>query len=176
MKLYETVLIFLSTIVVKIRSDNDFSSRHPKVAKPHGFWRSNFFCKHSEFDTFILVLMQLSIALLFFVMFSSSISAFRGLQIKKSVSSLVSRRMITITNGVEFDTIAREWRLKWSADADKKSLADVQQNLNKFGASLKAVDGVKSVQRIVCGGCHDYKVIVSLPAEKFSAWVRLLHF
>jgi len=24
--------------------------------------------------------------------------------------------MITITEGVQFDTIAREWRLKWSAE------------------------------------------------------------
>ena len=80
--------------------------------------------------------------------------------------------MITITEGVEFDTIAREWRLKWSPDDDKKSLASVQQTLTELLSSLKAIDGVKSVQRIVCGGCLDYKVIIALPAEKFGAWVR----
>ena len=82
-----------------------------------------------------------------------------------------TRKMITITDGVEFDTIAREWRLKWSPDDDKKSLASVQQTLVVFLPALKAINGVKSVQRIVCGGCLDYKVIISLPAEKFAEWV-----
>ena len=65
---------------------------------------------------------------------------------------------ITITEGVDFDTIAREWRLKWSPDDDKKSLAAVQQALLVFLPAIKKIDGVKSVQRIVCGGCLDYKV------------------
>lgn len=42
--------------------------------------------------------------------------------------SLMSRSGVTITDGVEFDTIAREWRLKWSPDDNKKSLASVQQS------------------------------------------------
>ena len=28
----------------------------------------------------------------------------------------------TITEGVDFDVVAREWRMKWSPDNDKKSL------------------------------------------------------
>jgi hypothetical protein len=35
---------------------------------------------------------------------------------------------------------------------------------------IKKVNGVKSVERIVCGGCLDFKVITSLPAEKFGEW------
>ena len=78
--------------------------------------------------------------------------------------------MGTITTGVDFDTIAREWRLKWSGDNDKKSLASVQQTLVVFQNQLKAIPGVKSVQRIVCGGCLDYKVIVALDAAQFGKW------
>jgi hypothetical protein len=78
--------------------------------------------------------------------------------------------MVTITEGVEFDTIAREWRCKWSADDDKKSLQEAQKLLNENLAALKSLDGVKEVQRVVCGGCLDFKVITSLPAEKFKAW------
>ena len=66
--------------------------------------------------------------------------------------------MITITDGVEFDTVAREWRCKWSDDADKASLQEAQKLLNSVIADVKAVDGVKSVQRVVCGGCLDFKV------------------
>jgi hypothetical protein len=29
---------------------------------------------------------------------------------------------------------------------------------------------MKSVQRIVCGGCLDYKVIIALDASAFGAW------
>lgn len=108
-------------------------------------------------------------------MFTTSIHAFRTIAAKPMTASMASRRMITITTGVEFDTIAREWRLKWTPDNDKKSLATVQQSLDKLTSSLKKIDGVKGVQRIVCGGCQDYKVIVSMPAEKFGAWVSNSH-
>ena len=78
--------------------------------------------------------------------------------------------MGTIAEGVEFDTIAREWRCKWSAEQDKASLVAAQAELNKILDTVKAVDGVKSVQRIVCGGCHDFKVITSVTSDKYGAW------
>jgi hypothetical protein len=78
--------------------------------------------------------------------------------------------MTKITEGVEFDTIAREWRCKWSPENDKKSLQELQKALAEAAAEIKLVDGVKGVQRIVCGGCMDFKIITSLPEEKFGAW------
>mmetsp|Transcript_3781 Transcript_3781/g.6462 ORF Transcript_3781/g.6462 Transcript_3781/m.6462 type:complete len:113 (+) Transcript_3781:64-402(+) len=78
--------------------------------------------------------------------------------------------MGTIVKGVEFDTIAREWRCKWSADNDKASLASAQQVLDETLKELKALDGVKSVQRIVCGGCLDFKIITALDAAQFPKW------
>ena len=80
--------------------------------------------------------------------------------------------MVTIAEGVEFDTVAREWRCKWSADNDKASLVAAQKLLNEKLAEVKAVDGVKAVQRVVCGGCLDFKVITSLTAEKFGDWEK----
>ena len=76
----------------------------------------------------------------------------------------------TIVDGVEFDTIAREWRCKWSTDDDKESLAKLQKVLNESKDEIKAIDGVKSVQRIVCGGCLDFKIVVALEGEKFGSW------
>ena len=78
--------------------------------------------------------------------------------------------MATIVEGVEFDTIAREWRCKWSTDNDKKSLAELQQALNDSKGDLKAIDGLKSVQRVVCGGCLDFKVVIALDGDKFGEW------
>lgn len=71
--------------------------------------------------------------------------------VTRSTNSQVTRRFsekITITEGVEFDTIAREWRLKWSPDNEKKSLASVQQSLQVFLPAIQKIDGVKSVQRL----------------------------
>mmetsp|Transcript_11924 Transcript_11924/g.27830 ORF Transcript_11924/g.27830 Transcript_11924/m.27830 type:complete len:113 (+) Transcript_11924:87-425(+) len=76
--------------------------------------------------------------------------------------------MPAITSNVEFDTIAREWRCKWSGDDEKKSLEAVQEVMAKKIPELKAVAGVKGVQRVVCGGCLDYKLITAVEADKFG--------
>ena len=36
--------------------------------------------------------------------------------------------------------------------------------------ALKALDGVKEVKRVVCGGCLDFKIITALDAGAFGAW------
>ena len=69
-----------------------------------------------------------------------------------------NRTMVNIAEGVDFDTIAREWRCKWSPDNEKKSLVETQKALGEILEELKAVDGVKKVDRVVCGGCMDFKV------------------
>lgn len=80
--------------------------------------------------------------------------------------------MPEIVKGVSFDKIAREWRCKWTPDADKASLAASQVALDKVLATLKALPGVLSVQRVVCGGCHDFKVITQLDAGSFGDWEK----
>lgn len=70
--------------------------------------------------------------------------------------------MGTIAKGVEFDTVAREWRCKWSEDNEKASLVEAQKALLSILADVKKVDGVTNVNRVVCGGCHDFKVRVLL--------------
>eukprot|EP00527_Entomoneis_sp_CCMP2396_P005462 CAMPEP_0198140100 /NCGR_PEP_ID=MMETSP1443-20131203/3298_1 /TAXON_ID=186043 /ORGANISM="Entomoneis sp., Strain CCMP2396" /LENGTH=126 /DNA_ID=CAMNT_0043802425 /DNA_START=109 /DNA_END=489 /DNA_ORIENTATION=- len=89
---------------------------------------------------------------------------------EKEPEAKKQKTMGTITEGVEFDTIAREWRCKWSPDSDKKSLAEAQKLLSSVVEEVKKVDGVKGVQRVVCGGCMDFKVITSVDSEKFGAW------
>jgi hypothetical protein len=77
-----------------------------------------------------------------------------------------------LTKSVSFDTIAREWRCKWSVDNDKKSLTAAQEVLDELLPQIKAMPAVKDVQRIVCGGCHDFKVITALPAAHFGDWEK----
>uniref|UniRef100_A0A0G4FBJ8 Uncharacterized protein n=1 Tax=Chromera velia CCMP2878 TaxID=1169474 RepID=A0A0G4FBJ8_9ALVE len=80
--------------------------------------------------------------------------------------------MPTIVEGVDFDTVAREWRLKWADADDKKSLAEVQKLMVSLLPEIKAESGSASIQRVVCGGCKDYKLVVALPAEKFGDWEK----
>mmetsp|Transcript_48545 Transcript_48545/g.117427 ORF Transcript_48545/g.117427 Transcript_48545/m.117427 type:complete len:176 (-) Transcript_48545:192-719(-) len=80
------------------------------------------------------------------------------------------RSMGTVTEGVTFDTIAREWRCKWSADNDKASLKAAQSVLEEYIDEIKGTSGVKSVHRIVCGGNLDFKIIVALDEIEFRSW------
>ncbi|CAK9042486.1 unnamed protein product [Durusdinium trenchii] len=80
--------------------------------------------------------------------------------------------MPEITKSVQFENIAREWRCKWSADKDKASLEAAQELLKSVIADVKAVAGVKSVQRVVCGGCLDFKVVVKVAADQFGDWEK----
>ena len=106
----------------------------------------------------------------FMLIIISAVTAFSPLKSNRFVMPSLKSAMLEITKGVQFDTIAREWRLKWSADSDKKSLQSVQQTLSLFEKELSTIKGVKSVQRIVCGGCLDYKVIVAVAASDFGDW------
>jgi len=73
---------------------------------------------------------------------------------------------------VTFEHIAREWRCKWTAEDGNPSLMKVQAELEKVLPAISSVDGVASVQRVVCGGCHDFKVITKLPQKAFESWEK----
>jgi hypothetical protein len=74
----------------------------------------------------------------------------------------------SIAPTVDFTVIAREVRCKWSPDADKASLVAAQAALAEALPSLKA--GGRSVKRVVCGGCMDFKIVTSCGAEAFGAF------
>jgi hypothetical protein len=65
--------------------------------------------------------------------------------------------MPSVVENVHFDTVAREWRCKWNTD---DALIASQKLLESNLDTIKAVKGVKDVQRVVCGGCKDFKVSV----------------
>ena len=81
-----------------------------------------------------------------------------------------ARKMATIVDGVNFNNVAREWRMKWTTDNEKKSLADIQKVVDTYLKEIKSNEGVHSVQRVVCGGCHDYKLVVALDTPSFGKW------
>ena len=86
-------------------------------------------------------------------------------------SLLLNKRCLaTIAPGVDYSHIAREWRCKWDPSNDKASLVDVNEAFAKILPQVKALTGVVSVQRVVCGGCHDFKVVMKINADNYKAW------
>lgn len=55
------------------------------------------------------------------------------------------------------------------------SLQAAQKLLAEHLATVKAVDGVQSVQRVVCGGCLDFKVVTAVSADKYGDWEAAGH-
>merc|ERR1712028_209047 len=53
---------------------------------------------------------------------------------------------------VDFDTLGREFRCKWSQDDNNASLEGLQGVSTKHLAALKAIEGVKSVVEISAEG------------------------
>eukprot|EP01031_Cornospumella_fuschlensis_P035543 gene35543-43099_t len=89
--------------------------------------------------------MQALIVLSCLVFLLVGVQGFRALPV---VPRGLQLSMGKISNNVEFDTVAREWRMKWSPDNDKKALESAQVTLSLFRNAIKRVPGVKSVQRI----------------------------
>jgi hypothetical protein len=85
---------------------------------------------------------------------------------------LMLLRCLQITPNVKFDTIAREWRFKWSPDADKQSLVEAQNALESVLKEVKGVKGVKSVQRVVCGG----NLSASFDVVKYYIFIHIMEY
>ncbi len=64
----------------------------------------------------------------------STVAARRGLTLRGGAGAT----MKDITPNVSFDTIAREWRCKWSADNDKASLVKAQDALSEVIKEVRA--------------------------------------
>jgi hypothetical protein len=73
---------------------------------------------------------------------------------------------------VEFDTLGREFRCKWSKDNGNASLKALDAVFSKHLPTLKAIEGVKSVKRVVCGECQDFKIIVEISAAGHDPWSK----
>jgi hypothetical protein len=53
------------------------------------------------------------------------------------------------------------------------TLKELQDLVAKHLPSVKAKDGFKSAQRVICGGCYDFKVILAFDHPKFEAWEKV---
>ena len=49
-------------------------------------------------------------------------------------------------------------------------MQEAQKLFETYVEKLKALDGFVSLQRVVCGGCFDFKIITKLNAAGFGGW------
>jgi len=88
----------------------------------------------------------------------------------------VVQQGVPLANGaMEFDRVCREWRCKYEGDkATSASLEACSKVLDEYLPELKKIDGV-TVNRLVCGGCLDFKVMVTQPLEGYGPWEEAGH-
>jgi hypothetical protein len=92
-----------------------------------------------------------------------------SLHSRKKCLSATSNR---ITEGVEYDTMAREWVATYSLDGDKSSLVACQLALESVVEDINEVEGVKSIQRLICQDDMEFRVITNVDATKFQDWKK----
>merc|ERR1712137_1081654 len=74
---------------------------------------------------------------------------------------------------IEFNHIGREWRMKYAENELKGGAVELDKLLKeKYLADIKKVKGVVSVQRSVCGGCNDFKIIIKCKKEDWGEWEK----
>jgi len=83
---------------------------------------------------------------------------------------------VPLANGaMEFDRVCREWRCKYEGDkATSASLEACSKVLAEYLPELKAIEGA-TVNRLVCGGCLDFKVMVTQPLDGYGPWEEAGH-
>ncbi len=81
--------------------------------------------------------------------------------------SLRGGALIEQAPGVHYDTVAREWRCRVD---ERATLGAVQARWEPFAARVAAVPGLVKAERLCCGTCNDFRILVSVRAEAYAQW------
>merc|ERR1712217_458838 len=55
---------------------------------------------------------------------------------------------------------------------NSKALEEAQKLLNENLATISGIAGVKGIYRVVCGGCKDFKLIITAPLDEYEVWEK----
>mmetsp|Transcript_33636 Transcript_33636/g.74109 ORF Transcript_33636/g.74109 Transcript_33636/m.74109 type:complete len:148 (+) Transcript_33636:59-502(+) len=112
-----------------------------------------------------------------FSVFAASASAFAPAASKPSFNRSPALNGVPLANGaMEFDRVCREWRCKYTGDkATSESLEAISKVVDEYLPTIKGIsDGVK-VNRLVCGSCLDFKLMITVPLDDFGPWEESGH-
>ena len=71
-----------------------------------------------------------------------------------------------------YDMVAREWRCKV---ATRDGLGVAQRAWAAFSEQTRQIPGVVRVQRLCCGTCLDFRIVVTMKADAYKAWKSREH-
>uniref|UniRef100_A0A6U3TIQ2 Selenoprotein F/M domain-containing protein n=1 Tax=Ditylum brightwellii TaxID=49249 RepID=A0A6U3TIQ2_9STRA len=79
---------------------------------------------------------------------------------------------VPLANGsMEFDRVCREWRCKYEGDkVTSESLESIAKVLEEYLPTIKGVSEGITVNRLICGGCLDFKLQMTVPLDDFGPW------
>lgn len=112
--------------------------------------------------------MKTSVAILSVLAASASAFAPAGPAFARHSSAL----NVDLANGaMSFDRVCREWRCKYEGDkATSESLEQIAKAVEEVLPEVKSISDGVTVNRLVCGGCLDFKLMITVPLEDFGAW------
>ncbi|KAL7495630.1 hypothetical protein ACHAWT_004079 [Skeletonema menzelii] len=115
--------------------------------------------------------MKTSLASLLFATVATRTSAFAPAS-RSAFSRNMSTNAVPLANGaMSFDRVCREWRCKYTGDkATSESLEAISKLVDEYLPQIKATSSDATVNRLVCGGCLDFKLMTTVPLDDFGPW------
>jgi hypothetical protein len=110
----------------------------------------------------------------FFTLFAATASAFAPAahQALSLSTTALSAESVPLANGaMSFNRVCREWRCKYEGDkATSQSLEEIAKVVDEFLPEIKKASNDITVNRLVCGSCLDFKLMMTVPLEDFGPW------
>jgi hypothetical protein len=72
---------------------------------------------------------------------------------------------------MSFNRVCREWRCKYEGDkSTSASLEAIAKVVDELLPEIKKASDDVTVNRLVCGGCLDFKLMTTVPLEDYGKW------
>lgn len=106
-----------------------------------------------------------------FVTALTSASAFAPMSSPPSSSALAAESVPLANGAMSFNRVCREWRCKYEGDkGTSESLEAIAKVVDEMLPEIKKISPDITVNRLVCGACLDFKLMMTVPLEDFGPW------
>lgn len=101
----------------------------------------------------------------------AAVSAFAPASKTRMMTSLAAQDVPLANGAMSFNRVCREWRCKYTGDkATSESLEAIAKVVDEYLPTIKATSSGMTVNRLVCGSCLDFKLMMTVPLEDFGPW------
>jgi hypothetical protein len=89
----------------------------------------------------------------------------------RPATSLAAESVPLANGSMSFDRVCREWRCKYDGDkSTSKSLEAISKVVEEYLPEIKKISSGVTVNRLVCGGCLDFKLMTTVPLADYGPW------